>query len=451
MELALDIPEILDEILRLATPSAQAAAAQTCQRWSHHSLRWLWRHMDSYYPLLEILSPLVGSGSWYRKFSSDLSTSDWNRFSRYAAYIFSIHHISIYPFWVGQRSPQRLWETFLLHHPEPASMFSNLTEIKWNVETDEDLLSVMVFLAPSVISLNLMCGRSIGDKCIEILEVLGQRKIYLTKFTFAMLTPNKTVMDRLPAVLAGQTKLTAVALSPYFATQAVVTVLGQLPSLREYTSNLVGKSLEPMVGFDWQEGAFPLLERFTLCSSITHASDLMTKPHQPQLRHFTLVFQEPFHYTMLPAFCSNLSALQSCITTITLVLYSETGATGSLSFDLIRPLLRCAALLYLRLTSHLVLAYDDEDIAIMASSWPNLRVLRLCPDPVPQTGPDAGQPLRTVGTCTQSFSQLMLVWPSRVFPIAASPPSISAHPQLLRGARKLRRFTWLTLWNLGEI
>lgn len=56
---ALRLPEILDRVLMLASQSTQATSAQICQTWSVISLKWLWRDLESVFPLLLILSPLV--------------------------------------------------------------------------------------------------------------------------------------------------------------------------------------------------------------------------------------------------------------------------------------------------------------------------------------------------------------------------------------------------------
>ncbi|KAG8998584.1 hypothetical protein FRB94_001399 [Tulasnella sp. JGI-2019a] len=52
------------------------------------------------------------------------------------------------------------------------------------------------------------------------------------------------------------------------------------------------------------------------------------------------------------------------------------------------------------------MTYGDEDIATMASSWPDLQVLRLCSSPAMDVGLSIGQPLRSAGTFTRSFNRL---------------------------------------------
>ncbi|KAG9027834.1 hypothetical protein FRB95_007344 [Tulasnella sp. JGI-2019a] len=412
MESALSVPEILDEILRVATPSAQAAVAQTCQYWSDCSLRWLWRRMDSFYSLLKLLSPLeCVNKTW--EFTSDLSASDWDRFNRYAARIFSLKISSRRPY-QGQHdsvvSPQ-IFEEINLRCPTPDSIFPNLTEIKWWADATTDLSPILLFLVPTVQSLKLTCGGAVGMECLKVLGVLGPRKIHLTDFGLKMRTHDQDFLDCLPAILADQTQLTKVRLPPYSATRAIVAVLGQLPSLKHYAMNIFPEFLIPRelgMEFDWHDGTFPGLDKLAVCITLANTSSLMAKSCQPRLRHFELVNRKPFSYTELATFCSILSVSQPCLTLIDLDLYSDTaiGSMGSLSFESFRPLLQCTALVKLCVGSPLAMTYGDEDITTMASSWPDLQDLRLCSSPAIDIRLSVGQPLRSVGTFTRSFNRL---------------------------------------------
>ncbi|KAG9034470.1 hypothetical protein FRB95_013146 [Tulasnella sp. JGI-2019a] len=341
MESALSVPEILDEILRVATPSAQAAVAQTCQYWSDCSLRWLWRHMDSFYPLLEVLSRLKCIDETW-EFASDLSASDWNRFDQYAARIFSLTFYSHRPYQGSVASPKILEEFNL--RCSTNLMFPNLAEILWWVDTPMNLSPLLLFLVPSVKSFKLIYGGEMGTECLSVLQLLGPRKIHLTVFGLTMKSHDRDFLDRLPAILVDQTQLTKVRLPPYLATRAIVAVLGQLPSLRHCTGNIFPEFLAPQelgMEFDWHDGAFPELDTLAVYTSLANASSFMAKPRQPQLRHFELVNRKPFNYTELATSCSILSVSQPFLTLIDLDLYSDTtvGLKGPLSFDPFRPLL----------------------------------------------------------------------------------------------------------------
>ncbi|KAG8998582.1 hypothetical protein FRB93_013514 [Tulasnella sp. JGI-2019a] len=413
MESALAVPEILDEILQLATPSTQAAAAQTCQYWSDCSLRWLWRRMQSFYPLLELLSPLICTDNTW-SFTSDLLASDWHRFSQYAA---RIHSMKFSPSRSYRNqddsvpSPQILDE-FNRHCPTPDSMFPKLTELIWRTDTTLQLLPILMFLVPTIKSLVLTCGKAIDKECLGVLGVLGPRKIHLTDLQLTMRAHDQAFLDRLPAILADQTTLSFVALPPCSATRAIVTVLGQLPYLRAYILSVYPEYQTPRelgMEFDWHDEIFPSLDRLTLHTSLASAPDLVAKSHRSRLRRLTLVNQKSFRHAELQSFCSSLSISQPSLTVINLALYSDaitTVSAQSLPFDLFRSLLQCPALVELLVESPSTISYGDEDIATMASSWPDLEILSLCSSPAIGVGLDFGQPLRSVGTFAQSFSRL---------------------------------------------
>ncbi|KAG9034468.1 hypothetical protein FRB95_013144 [Tulasnella sp. JGI-2019a] len=222
-------------------------------------------------------------------------------------------------------------------------------------------------------------------------------------------THDQAFLDCLPVILEDQRELTIVSLPICSATPAIVAVLGQLPSLIEYISRILPEfqiPLEMRMEFDWHDETFPSLEGLTLCTSLANASILVTKSHQLRLSRIALISRRLFNYEELLTFCSNLSTSQSRLTVINLILYPAMGSTEPLPFDHFRPLLQCTALVKLLIESHLAMTYGDEDIVTMASSWRELQVLKLCSSPAMGAGFGAGQPLRSVGTFTQSFNRL---------------------------------------------
>lgn len=61
------VPEIIDNILDLATSGSRVQAARVCQNWSSSSLDRIWRELPSILPLLELLSPLTAvANQWVR-------------------------------------------------------------------------------------------------------------------------------------------------------------------------------------------------------------------------------------------------------------------------------------------------------------------------------------------------------------------------------------------------
>ncbi|KAG8998577.1 hypothetical protein FRB94_001405 [Tulasnella sp. JGI-2019a] len=274
------------------------------------------------------------------------------------------------------------------------------------------LSPILLFLVPTVKSLVLTCGKAMDKECLSVLEVLGPRRIHLTDFQLTMRTHDQAFLDRLPAILADQMELSFIALPPCSATRAIVAVLGRLPCLKTYRMSVFPEFQIPRemgMEFDWHDEVFLSLDRLTLYTSLADASGLMVKSHRSRLRYLTLVNRKPFGHAELPTFCSNLSISQPSLTGITLALYSDTITTGSkqpLPFDIFHSLLQFTALVELSIEFPFAMTYDDDDIATMASSWPDLQVLTLCSSPAIGVGLDVGQPLRSVGTFARSFSRL---------------------------------------------
>lgn len=49
------VPELLASVLSFATQSTLASCAVVCKPWSDLGLDYLWRHLDSVFPLLELV------------------------------------------------------------------------------------------------------------------------------------------------------------------------------------------------------------------------------------------------------------------------------------------------------------------------------------------------------------------------------------------------------------
>ncbi|KAG8856225.1 hypothetical protein FRB96_006537 [Tulasnella sp. 330] len=409
---ALNIPEVLDNILLQAKPSAQAAAAQTCQYWSDHSLCWLWRDMTSFYPLLELLSDLeYGGDEW--EFVSEPSEFNWERFSRYADYVHSIIYdqTDVFRGHSGRPSDQ-LANAFLDRPTSNISVLPHLTRIHWTVIGRKALMQLPMFLVPTVTILRIECWAQLEKACIKVLKVLAYSKILLTELFIAMMTHTQAFVSELPGVLANQRRLIRVGLPYYTASRQVVAALATLPSLEVYVSwSFIEYQTPQEIGmeFDWEQGVFTTLKTFALLTSMGDMIKVMSRPHQPRLDSLKLISRDFLKHAHLHSLCSSLSNLQPNLTTLFLALYSEpVNADPSLAipFNLVRPLLLCATLRDLYIHSHQAMEYNDEDIASMAIAWPGLEALMLCANPAHDVGSAIGQPLRSVRSFTQRFCAL---------------------------------------------
>ncbi|KAG8875086.1 hypothetical protein FRB97_005396, partial [Tulasnella sp. 331] len=339
---------------------------------------------------------------------------DWERFSRYVGYIRSIHYDQADPLrgqW-GVLSGRALADMFLHRPTSGGAILPNLATVHWTVEDANTLIQILPFLVPTVKNLQIHCTGSAEETCIKVLKVLAPRNILLTDLRIALRTHTQMFLEALPNVLTHQTQLIRVDLPCYSASRHVVTTLARLPCLEEYMLGSFEEYHTPLqigTDFDWEQGAFTSLKKLALDTSLASVARVMSKAPQPRLDCLTLNIRDFVEHTHLRNLCSALSASQSTLTELNLVFYSETtdrDPSQTIPFYRLRPLLQCTALRVFRIHSDLVIDYDDEDIASMASVWPGLEELALCADPVSDVGLTVGQPLRSVGSFTQSFRAL---------------------------------------------
>ncbi|KAG8883771.1 hypothetical protein FRB98_002813 [Tulasnella sp. 332] len=371
--------------------------------------------MTSFYPLLELISPLEYRGSAW-EFASELSDVDWERFGRYSGYIRYINYAQSDRYRGHHGLPSsRALADILLHRPSSdGSMFPNLTEVHWRVFTGNALMNLLLFLVPTVTNLQILCKGPLEDACITVLKVLAPRSILLLELRIAMELYTQAFLEGLPSVLANQCQLIRLGLPHHSASQQVVTALAALPSLEEYSLlSLIEYQAPREIGmdFDWEQGAFPALKTLALVKPLADAARVMSGPHRPQLSSLYVFSQDFSHNTDVGDLCSSLSNSQPRLTLLALNLYSDPEAmdhssSQAIPFDLIRPLLQCTTLREFYIRSNMAMAYNDEDIESMAGAWPNLKTLALCADPASDVGLITGQPLRSIGNFIQSFHML---------------------------------------------
>ncbi|KAG8874025.1 hypothetical protein FRB98_008676, partial [Tulasnella sp. 332] len=336
------------------------------------------------------------------------------RFSLYAGYVRSIDYDQTDPYRGrdGRPSTEALADMFLPHPTFDDPVFPRLTRVRWVAIHRKALMQLAMFLVPTVTALEISCYEPLESACIKVLNGLAYRNILLTEFRIAMIGHTPAFLYLLSDVLAKQRRLVRVGLPYYSASRQIVAALAALPFLEEYGSWTFVKyqvHLGMGMDFDWDEGAFSSLKTFGLVTSLADAAKVMSRPHQPRLDDLTLISRDFLEHTHLRNLCSHLSVFQPSLTEINLFIYSKiTGIdqSSAMPFDLLRPLLVCAALKVFRIRSDIPMAYNGNDIAYMAGAWPSLEILALCADPANEMGSVTGQPLRSVRSFTQSFRAL---------------------------------------------
>ncbi|KAG8876407.1 hypothetical protein FRB97_004181 [Tulasnella sp. 331] len=412
MERALGIPEILNEILRYTELAALAQMAQTSRRYSKFALDLLWKSSEVY-PLLELLSPLnVVEDHW--EFANSLYGVDWRRFNGYAQRIRHLDYcdtekrqgVSAIP------SPQLFADIFLHRPMSDGALLPNLTKVEWSCKVSQSLSHLLPFLSPTVKTLHLTLDANINESCADLLKSLTRRGVSLSHFTLCIREYDETLLDSLPTFLASQTELTVARLPPCSATREVVGVLGRLPMLKEYVTWDFVAYRAPMdsdigMQFDWEAGRYEHLEELSFTTtSLAKASAIVEKRCSPYLRTLMITCRSTLEIGAVRDFTTTLAATYPNITAIHILLFSDSASPQpeALSFNDIRPLLKCTALSTLRLGHNLPMSYTQDDVAEMGAAWPRMRSLQLCEDPTSREG--TGQPLQTVLAFARAFTKL---------------------------------------------
>ncbi|KAG8991372.1 hypothetical protein FRB93_002834 [Tulasnella sp. JGI-2019a] len=416
MDYALNVPEVLNRILQLTVPSAQAAAAQTCQRWSEPSLQLLWRSLPSIYPPLKLLAPLVYRTEWessYQRgqdgwqFETDLFEADWERFNRYTSYTRYIRFDDKDTFQgqLGLPSQHLFADAYLHRPPSDGPIFPNLNAIEWISGDARSLTHILSFLTPSITSLNISCESP--DICTKLLRTLGPRRVSLSHLTLAIPDYDEAFLKHLTPILSSQTCLVSASLPSYLAAHDVVAALGQLPHLKEYTL-CDNRSLRGMK-FNWPPGSFASLEKLSLVAPLSDVGEVMGEEYQSRLQSLDITCETPVEHGQLQSLSTKLSTSLPHLTSLSLFLYSKDFIKDCLPFHSLLPLLQCRALSTLVIGHTTPLIYTEGDIKMMGEAWPCMDRLRLCADPVYPESELPGQPLGSISLFARYFPNLALL------------------------------------------
>ncbi|KAG9034537.1 hypothetical protein FRB95_013104 [Tulasnella sp. JGI-2019a] len=413
MERALGVPEIVSQVLQNVNKSNQTSAARTCRFWSCIALDWIWKDMKSFYPLLELLSPLVIRGNeWH--FPPDLSNANWDRFDSYASRIRKLEHNDDRKFQGFPAIPSLHLFSRITERRSPRLITPNVFDIIWTSRDATTLPLVLYFVSPTVTALEINCDGDAVSACPALLDGLNQLDLSLHRFIFAADGSNRDYVPNLTTFISGQKRLITAFLPPFSATSLLVNVLGELPLLQEYANwSTVEYQWPDESGmcFRWVPGTFKTLQKlgFDAWPSLTDGSVLLESPHTTNLHTLLLTCRSVFHADALHSLTTTLATVHHNLTDITLSLFAvddNNPSPESIGFNCIRPLLQCRALSFLHLWHNQAVTYTKEEIVAMAAAWPMMEVLELFADPTLDTGWEHGQPLQSVGVFLEKFSAL---------------------------------------------
>ncbi|KAJ7186137.1 hypothetical protein C8R46DRAFT_1343201 [Mycena filopes] len=371
-------PEVLVMLSRPHGAETLSRLAQTCQRFSDPALNLLWRSQFTLIPLLKTFPPNL----WempipYResktfRFLSPITPADWTRVLSYARRIRTIY--------VGRGLPLEVAE--LLNVSLPVDhLLPNLLDLIWESDDPRVLPYISLFLGTQITSLTLTIQPSIAYS--SLLTMLTSKLSSLTNVTISWseaqeATPAPGLVSSLVQALPRLQSLYVPHLDP--------------PGYRHLASLSALKSLSlyRFVSFgDPAAAAHPAFPRLTslyfysptINSAVTALVDTFSNTPLGMLEceseHLTSAAAAQELFTAVAAGCSH-----SHLRMIYMNLGDDDDATnlqsaGTITPEVLAPLLVFSHLRDVTLNSSHDLALDDAFCAALGAAWPRIEYLDL--------------------------------------------------------------------------
>ncbi|KAG8943932.1 hypothetical protein FRC04_002420 [Tulasnella sp. 424] len=217
MHQVLGIYEILDHIFSYSSKRDLALAARVSRLWSSIALDYLWREIDSVFPLLKVgFPPVKVDGE--RVLTGRIEPQNWERFQHYARRIRRLSHDDEHIYQLTsshEPSLSQVWSALALRHPGIDPLLPKIQEISWSVDYDMDNLPhVIHFISSSLKALTITASATntvedVATACRFFDTLTGLTGLELENFTFEGSDGEAKVAERLASFLKGQHKLKA--------------------------------------------------------------------------------------------------------------------------------------------------------------------------------------------------------------------------------------------------
>ncbi|KAJ7350926.1 hypothetical protein DFH08DRAFT_777220 [Mycena albidolilacea] len=299
MDETLHIPEIQNTIFSHFDPGdfvgpaalalkSLAALARTCKSFQRPALEALWRLQTDLVPALQLFPDDVWDvGSYlgkktFLKFRRPLVPIDWER---PLVYWKLIKAFRIFEFDKERISPD-VWETLRNSCPTP-SLFPNVREASWFVESASFLPLFSILLSPRLKSVSLLPGGS--SAFLSILSTLGE----YSDLTHVDLRgqwdgPAPDVLESISAFILKLRRLESLRLPE--ANGAIIMHLARLPSLKSLVVDAAVR-FSPAILRNSSDARFPSLRALHLWAiSLDHSVAIVEAVTEPAITSLNLVF-----------------------------------------------------------------------------------------------------------------------------------------------------------------
>ena len=268
-------------------------------------------------------------------------------------------------------------------------LLPNVKTVSWVASSREDALGMPLFLSENTVALELRCGfgNPTESSILVALQTLSVQPTNFKIFDFSSEIPVGNTGHLLSQCLTNWTRLTTVLLPEGYATQDQIFVaLSKLPELTSISfiwcqEVRIPNSKLPLSALNPQ--SFPRLKTLKVALKLEGLASLLENPHRPSMIEEIEILDGYMVQRdsllpivrLLPSTYPQLKQISLHLTTTASI------EAESISFDLFRPLLNCSALEEFAIFHGKPLIIHDADVEAMATSWPQLRILGLTPDP----------------------------------------------------------------------
>ncbi|KAG8913133.1 hypothetical protein FRC01_004716 [Tulasnella sp. 417] len=393
---ALVVPELLATVFSFATRPTLGTCVQVCKLWSEVALDELWKHLDSVFPLLELVMSIdllrnlelrVPDAS--QILSSELSNADWSRFHSYSSRVRSISydHEKIYrPNLITPAIAPEAIAMLCLHRPSCHEVLPNLETLKWS--TNGPTTPILPLLSPRIKFLEVELTGS-SQSIDDFFRALAGRTPHLATFDLRTRRAAKDIELSLRKAIGTWRNLDTLSLPPYYLRPSIMGVIASLPSLRHLQCDptYYPPYDEAAMLKELPENAFPKLCSFAFNSNPPSAlklaiqsPDLFTGLTSIMIDAANSVGGEEVlkFVRHLGRECVRLSAvsLNLCLG------WGPQGEVASpLSFGVLESLFPCRRLRRLVIGHPRPLSFTESDVERIAVAWPNLEIFDVCNEP----------------------------------------------------------------------
>ncbi|KAF8151349.1 hypothetical protein B0H34DRAFT_861875 [Crassisporium funariophilum] len=392
MHRVLCIPELLDMVFTLLEPSSNAVNARVCKVWSDIALDSLWKDMADLHRLFGILAPLRKTEEEEYEFDRMPETEDWIRFEKYG------------------RRVRRLVYRASNSHTLKQSVFDDVGRTRTRLDIFPNM-HTLYWKAPLALCVMFM-HRGIKHFAVQLppeLETISPRPFFqdiaarmpnLENIDIRSNIPMRAIEAETIDLLQRLPKLTKVLFPRFYCTTEVAEALSRLEHLGTIEFRYIPeqgcgceddvKPFQPVL----TEGAFPALWDYSLTALFDDAARFLDATFAPT--NLTMLYLDSDIIETSESINRILSVVaENCQLLKFLALVSLRDASSldsydgflaapgtKITIDTLKPVLKLPNLSTMEIVHQYPLSLREEDIELLASSWPSLETLILNNEPV---------------------------------------------------------------------